>query len=89
MSRSSACRRNARLTPQVRDRRRDILKMAVKAMLREVEHRQGSISPLRPAHLRYRAGARIDAGCPGSFSVTPVAVSLPSAIRNTSRFWSM
>jgi hypothetical protein len=36
-----------------------------------------------------RAAARIEAGCPGSFSTVPVSTSLPPRMRSTCRFWSM
>jgi antitoxin ParD1/3/4 len=39
--------------------------------------------------LRYRATPRIEAGCPGSFSTTPVSTSLPPVRWNTCRFRSM
>ena len=34
----------------------------------------------RNGHALYRAGARMDAGWPGSFSLGPASVSLPLAI---------
>lgn len=37
----------------------------------------------------YRAGPRIEAGCPGNFSFGPTSVSLPPASANTCKSLSM
>jgi hypothetical protein len=42
----------------------------------------------RIGYALYRAGARMDAGWPGSFSLGPASLSLPSARRNTCRSFS-
>ncbi len=63
--------------------------LANPAMRRDANPNSERVVLFRPARLDHRASARIDAGRPGSFSVTSVAVSLPPTIRNTCRFWSL